>query len=104
MACRGARKITMIIRPTTLVGKNCHPLNGCLALTPGMPSFSDRDLMMRYHWGMAVGHSHAHELPHGYAAGLESTFPQSPGETYEMDESSSDEADALQDAGELPNA
>ena len=25
-------------------------------------SFSDRDLLMRYHWGMGVGHIHAHGL------------------------------------------
>lgn len=25
-------------------------------------SFSDRDIMMRYHWGMGVGHDHAHGL------------------------------------------
>ena len=24
--------------------------------------FSDRDLMMRYHWGLGVGHDHAHGL------------------------------------------
>lgn len=25
-------------------------------------SFSDRDILMRYHWGMGVGHIHAHGL------------------------------------------
>jgi hypothetical protein len=25
------------------------------------PRFSDRDLLMRYHWGLGVGHFHAHQ-------------------------------------------
>jgi len=25
------------------------------------PRFSDRDLVMRYHWGLAVGHLHVHQ-------------------------------------------
>lgn len=45
-----------------------------------MARFADRDMIMRYHWGLAVGHVYAHEkttdaeplgqasdsLPHGY--------------------------------------
>lgn len=34
--------------------------------------FSERDLFMRYHWGLGIGHFHAHQatLPSGHTAAL----------------------------------
>jgi hypothetical protein len=26
-----------------------------------LPRFADRDILMRYHWGLGVGHIHAHQ-------------------------------------------
>jgi hypothetical protein len=43
---------------TMLDGKTSHL--GQIQMLTLIPSFSERDLIMRYHWGLGVGHVHAH--------------------------------------------
>ena len=45
-----------MVRSSHLLTHECH-----LRLVL-YDSFSDRDTLMRYHWGMGVGHIHAHGL------------------------------------------
>lgn len=44
-----------------LDGMHCNVMMFLTMLTPSkMLRFSERDLMMRYHWGLGVGHLYAH--------------------------------------------
>lgn len=54
----------------TLAGKLRPVMFEFWLLTKKISSFSERDLLMRYHWGLEIGHIHAHKTTH------ETTDPQ----------------------------
>ncbi|KAF8237944.1 hypothetical protein L208DRAFT_1506424, partial [Tricholoma matsutake] len=59
LASHAVPRIVKITINTTLIGVFIAYL--LLLISFYSPRFSDRDLLMRYHWGLGVGHFHAHQ-------------------------------------------
>lgn len=68
MGCLAALGTRTITRDTSLAGEPpVVTLSGChnpfrAGTYEGNSSFADRDILMRYHWGMGVGHTYAHAM------------------------------------------
>lgn len=59
LVSRAVPRMVKITINTTLTGGFIAYL--LLPISSYSPRFSDRDLLMRYHWGLGVGHFHAHQ-------------------------------------------